>query len=530
MPEYRAPGVYIEEIDPGPRPIEGVATTTAGFVGETERGTTRPTLVTGWLDFVRHFGGHVDVPGNTSPNVYLPYAVQGFFENGGKRLCVARVTGATPTQTAVGSFDGTAGATIIRAIGPGAWGNRLRIQVGPASGATGAHAAPAQRFRIRIVYYRDAVPDPLIDPTDPVQHPHLRRREPDVLEDFDQLIADSTHPNFAPRVINAASHLIQLDACPSRPHDVAFADGALRSTVGVDVPADLRAFIGAHVDPSQRTGLEALMAMPDIALMAVPDEIVDPGLSAALLERCESAKDRFAILNAHTDSSDIEAIAVHPDSSYGALYTPRLRVPAPHTSDGHRVVPPAGHIAGIYARTDTNRGVHKAPANELVRGILTQDLDDGRGPLTHVLGNREQDLLNPRGLNVIRDFRSTGRGVRVWGARTMASDPMLRYVNVRRLLIFLERSIDRGTQWVVFEPNTERTWTQVRNSIASFLNESWRGGALQGTQPDEGFFVRCDRTTMTQDDIDNGRLICLVGVAPVKPAEFVIFRIGQKTR
>jgi len=193
------------------------------------------------------------------------------------------------------------------------------------------------------------------------------------------------------------------------------------------------------------------------------------------------------------------------------------------------LVPPAGHVAGIYARTDIERGVHKAPANEEVRGIITQDLNGSRGPLEFKLTKGDHDILNPRGIDVIRDFRTSRRGVRVWGARTMTSDPEWKYVNVRRLFIFVEESIDQGTQWVVFEPNDEYTWARVRRSITNFLITVWRSGALMGTTQDEAFFVKVDRTTMTQDDLDNGRLICYIGIAPVKPAEFVIFRISQKT-
>ncbi|TFH66123.1 MAG: phage tail sheath family protein, partial [Gemmatimonadales bacterium] len=183
----------------------------------------------------------------------------------------------------------------------------------------------------------------------------------------------------------------------------------------------------------------------------------------------------------------------------------------------------------IYARVDTNRGVHKAPANEVVRGIVTQGLQAGEEPLSHALDKHQQDILNPRGINVIRDFRPEGRGIRVWGARTMSSDPEWKYVLVRRLFIYLEQSIYRGTQWVVFEPNQEATWTAVRTAISNFLVTVWRTGALSGATSEEAFFVKCDRTTMTQGDIDSGRLISMIGVAPTRPAEFVIFRIGQKT-
>jgi len=183
-----------------------------------------------------------------------------------------------------------------------------------------------------------------------------------------------------------------------------------------------------------------------------------------------------------------------------------------------KLIPPGGYMAGIYARSDVERGVHKAPANETVRGVVDLQLPIGKG---------EQDVLNPRGVNCIRAF--PGRGIRVWGARTLSSDPSWKYINVRRLFLYLEESIDEGTQWVVFEPNSEILWARVIQTISNFLKGAWKSGALMGLTPEEAFFVKCDRTTMTQDDINNGRLIVLIGVAPVKPAEFVIFRIAQWT-
>jgi hypothetical protein len=200
----------------------------------------------------------------------------------------------------------------------------------------------------------------------------------------------------------------------------------------------------------------------------------------------------------------------------------------PATSITH-LVPPVGHVAGVYARSDIDRGVHKAPANEVVRGIVNRDINATRRPLEFQFDKREQDILNPLGVNVIRDFRGDRRDIRVWGARTLSSDPQWRYINVRRLMLFIEESIDEGTQWVVFEPNDEPLWAKVRQSIRNFLLLVWRSGALQGLREEDAFFVRCDRSTMTQADIDAGRLICLIGVAPVKPAEFVIIRISQFT-
>ena len=182
------------------------------------------------------------------------------------------------------------------------------------------------------------------------------------------------------------------------------------------------------------------------------------------------------------------------------------------------VNPPSGHICGIYARTDTERGVHKAPANEVIR--LATGFETG-------VTKKQQEVLNPEGINCLRSFR--GRGHRVWGARTISSDPEWKYVNVRRYSAYLERSIDVGTRWAVFENNGESLWNNVKSTVESFLFNEWKAGRMMGATPDEAYFVRCDRTTMTQNDLDNGRMICLIGVAPLKPAEFVIFRIGQKT-
>ena len=274
-------------------------------------------------------------------------------------------------------------------------------------------------------------------------------------------------------------------------------------------------------DPGNRTGLKALEDIDRISIIACPGQT---GLVVqnALIEQCERLKDRFAILDPRTANvADIQLQRQQYDTKYAALYFPRVKTFDPITEDD-RAVPPSGHMAGIYARTDIERGVHKAPANEVVRNITGYEV---------TINKETQDVLNPSptNVNVFRDFRADGRGLRIWGARVITSDTAWKYVNVRRLFIFLEESIDEGTQWVVFEPNDERLWARVSQSISAFLTRVWRDGALLGSTPEEAFFVKCDRTTMTQDDLDNGRLIVLVGVAPVKPAEFVIIRISQFT-
>ena len=281
-------------------------------------------------------------------------------------------------------------------------------------------------------------------------------------------------------------------------------------------------------EPDERTGLAALKNIEEISLIAAPGR-TSTAMQNALINQCELMRYRFAVLDSPVPPADtlvdMQRHRQRYDTKYASLYYPWLTIPDPYprTLDEPPQdfwVPPSGHMLGVYARTDVERGVHKAPANEVVRGI--------RG-LRRSLNKSEHDMLNPVNINVIRDFRPNNRGIRAWGGRVITSDSDWKYVNVRRLLIFIEASIDKGTQWVVFEPNAEPLWARVRRTISNFLTVVWRNGALEGTTPEEAFFVKCDRTTMTQTDIDNGRLICEIGVAPVKPAEFVIFRIGLWT-
>lgn len=289
-------------------------------------------------------------------------------------------------------------------------------------------------------------------------------------------------------------------------------------------------YIGTDaVDPEDRTGLQTLKNIEDISIVAVPGR-TGAEVQGALISHCESMRYRFAVLDAvrapNDSIADVRAQRQQFDTKYAALYHPWLLTPAPSQaasggSSGYPV-PPSGHIIGIYARTDVERGVHKAPANAVVRGAIG---------LQRSLSNGEHDVLNPSpvNINVIRDFRSNNRGIRVWGGRVITSDSDWKYVNVRRLMIFIEHSMDRSLQWVVFEPNAEPLWARVRRTISDFLTTIWRNGGLEGATVEEAFFVKCDRSTMTQTDIDNGRLVCVVGVAPTKPAEFVVIQVGLWT-
>ncbi|MBB3219840.1 phage tail sheath C-terminal domain-containing protein [Pseudoduganella umbonata] len=284
-----------------------------------------------------------------------------------------------------------------------------------------------------------------------------------------------------------------------------------------------------HIEPELRTGLQSLRNEEGISIVAIPGRTGN-ALQQNLIAHCELMQYRFAVLDGplppNDTLADVQALRQRYDTKYAALYHPWLVVPEPFPAHLDKVadypIPPSGHIVGVFARTDIERGVHKAPANEVVRGITG---------LQRRLNKGEQDILNPypQNINVIRDFRNESRGIRVYGGRVITSDPDWKYVNVRRLMIFIESSVNRGLQWVVFEPNDDRLWARVRRSISNFLTDVWRSGGLEGTKVEEAYFVRCDRTTMTQTDIDNGRLICMVGIAPVKPAEFVIIRIGLWT-
>lgn len=278
-------------------------------------------------------------------------------------------------------------------------------------------------------------------------------------------------------------------------------------------------FEGNDINPAAKTGLLALGDVDEISLLCCPDEYYwGPGNTAIaemLTEQSETLMDRFAILEASAATVQPQNNNPSVNSEYAAYYYPWLTIINADTGV-QMLVPPCGHIAGIYARSDTNYGVQKDPANEVVNGIAQLQLQTN---------NQQQAILNPKGVNCLRYFN--GAGNLVWGGRTTSTDPDWQYINVRRIFIFVETSIKLGTQWVVFDINSDPTWRRVVRSVSDFLTSLWREGMLQGDTPDEAFFVKCDMTTMTQADIDNGRLICVIGIAPVRPAEFVIFQIGQ---
>jgi phage tail sheath protein FI len=553
MPEYSSPGVYVEESDEGSKSVEGVSTSTAGFLGPTERGPVEPRLVTSYAAFERRYG--------TSPDgSNLDAAVAGFFDNGGGRCYVGRVTAAeTPATATLTDDDGDPVATVT-AAGPGEWAESVAVVVEDCPRTD----EDSTTFQLRVRYWDCAV-ETVADPggSDPRPTPAVEEVHEDLTPDRESsqfygkqlgssVLVDVDHEGDG----RPAGGLTWLDR--DRPTGVADG-GAVPADLGdrdrealqslaegtqvepdqsaADIRADLRAVREESTDdgsrgggadltladyrgedaPGHRTGLAGLQQHDDISLVCVPDENDVTGLTDAVVTHCERMGDRFAVLQAPQCPGPVSDIEPPVDSSYAGYYYPWLSVADPDTGTD-RLVPPGGHVAGIIARSDAEHGVHKAPANETVRGALG---------LQHDLTKGEQDLLNPRGVNCIRSFQ--GRGIRLWGARTTSSDPSWKYINVRRLFLYVEQSIDEGTQWAVFEPNDRDLWARVRQSVENFLTTVWRDGGLMGSTAEEAFYVECGEQTMTQDDVDNGRLIVEIGIAPVKPAEFVVFRISQWT-
>jgi phage tail sheath protein FI len=368
----------------------------------------------------------------------------------------------------------------------------------------------------------------------------------EVEEKFDKLSIDESSDRYFARegVINKLSTLIEViderdsqgappESIDDLPEQIIPPRTLLEGSDGSKPEAGN--YIGT-IENETRKGLVALETVDEVNILAIPDLMYTFGggngnesrddveqVQLAMIRHCENLKDRFAILDpikGHTVQNVLEWRMDNLDSKYAALYYPWIKVSDPIGAENStsRFVPPSAHIAGIYARSDTERGVHKAPANEVVSGVIE---------LEKTVTTGEQDILNPKGINCIRAF--PGRGIRVWGARTISSDSLWKYINVRRLFIYIEESIEESTQWVVFEPNDEKLWGRVKATITEFLTRVWKDGALMGTKAEEAFFVKCDRTTMTQSDIDNGKLIVVIGISPVKPAEFVIFRIAQWT-
>jgi hypothetical protein len=550
MPEYLAPGVFIGEVEPRPRTIEGVATDTATFIGLTRRGSsaTGPALLTSWNDFVQRFGAPADL-GIIPATNFLAHAAKAYFAEGGRRLRVIRVrpAGATAASSAE-LIPGKAGRW--RAVFAGAAGNgqvTLRLQARPLprnqlagcpDGSLVRLNRPQPEYAVKRAnqWWNPAKPAQARRPgsgTVPLDLLSLTVTVTDAdgqTETYADLGFDPLHPRYVGTVFSGVSHPAAVESAPwlilelaSAVTPVDWVRLAQPPTGAPDVSFPLQG--GQDAVPSA-ADWEAALTWPETELglttVAAPGHSEFPTAEAiadALVRQAEAGRGRrFALLEAPC-GSDLPAVRqfrARFDSAFAALYFPWVVVPDPATGR-ELILPPSGFVAGIFARTDSERGVHRAPANEVVRSALRFER-----PVT----TDEQSILNPAGINCLRAL--PGRGLRVWGARTLSSDPEWPYVNVRRYLSYVATSLDEGLRWTVFEPNGERLWADVRAAAEDFLFREWQRGSLLGGQPAEASFVRCDRSTLSQADLDAGRCVVLVGVAVLKPAEFLIFRLGLK--
>ncbi len=567
MAEYFSPGVYVEEFDSGTQSLSGVSTSTAGFIGLAQRGPIEgsPVLIKSLANFRRTFGSYLSATTFGSYR-FLAYAVEQFFLNGGSTCYVMRVA----PSDAVAASNSNSSALSVIAKNPGGWGNDVRVLITPASkaktqileviasgtyrvksnagfvaGDTVTFVAGGKTQVLKVISAKD---NTIVlsgelegDPVDAGLLPakvlstsefNIQVSYGDDSETFEKCSLNVEAANYVEKV-TGTSNLVSIavgtiaDATGTAFEAVTnaeelatdltfFLQGGSDGTIEALGQDD---FIGKDLGPGNRGGINAFIENDEVSIMAIPG-VTEPAVLFALIAHCESRGDRFAILDIpreKTKVADVLAYRNYFDTSYAAMYNPWVQVSDP-LEKRNVYIPPSGTVAGIYARVDDARGVQKAPANETLRGVTGLDVQ---------YSVTEQDLLNPQGVNLIRSF--TGQGIRVWGARTCSSNQLWKYVNVRRLFIFIETAILRGTNWVVFEPNDDPLWARVRRTVDTFLTRVWRDGALAGASASEAFYVNIGRDTMTQDDIDNGRLICVIGIAPVKPAEFVVFRITQKT-
>jgi uncharacterized protein len=515
VPTYTAPGVYVEEIPSSQKVLASAPTAVAAFVGFTATAPTddpndpqglAPRLVTSWTQFESLYGGFVE-------GALLPLSVYGYFLNGGATAYIVRVPNAEPSgepaRLELPATDRSLGLPLsVESVEPDA-----DITVLVETADAGDEDGPAP-FSITIVEGGEAV------------------------ETYDDLTLGGKRD--AATVINKTSTRVKVEIKLAEETDLSSQLELLKpgaySLAKADpkpVPVSGRKFAGSE---SSRSGINGLAIAEDVTIVVVPDLLtaatkadgsVDLGLwkavQTSLIAHCELHANRVAILDAPPGMSpqqvkEWRSLEAQYDSAFAALYYPWIKVENPTGTNGNSeiLVPPSGHVAGVWARTDESRGVWKAPANDTIRGVLDVE---------RAITQNEQGVLNPIGINAIRPFGT--RGIRVWGARTLASDTDWQYINVRRLFNMIESTILEGTQWAVFEPNDVALWEGVKRTLNAYLRGLWQAGALFGASPDQAFFVKCDATTNPPESIDAGKLVVEVGIAPVKPAEFVIFRISQ---
>lgn len=562
MAEYFSPGVYVEEYDNSPRSVEGVGTSTAGFVGLAEKGPTKgaPLLVTNFKNFQKLFGGFLSEYTHGEYR-YLANSVEQFFVNGGTRCYVARVA----PEDAV-SASKKMGILTVTAANEGKWGNRIQVSLSTvikrkmqllekvsdtvfkAKAVDGFREGDIVEFngefnRIAMIYDEQVTFEGKFkgDPVDVDVIPKkvvklvtfdIQVRFNDEIENYFDVTINPSSPAFIESKL-ANSNIVKVEVQTTKatgkdivnPVEAILGKGVTEGTFTLEGGSDGSiakvnggTFIGKDDGPSGRTGIQAFLENTNVNIMAVPGVTI-PEVVVALVAHCENTKSRFAVIDMPKDQYKTDDLINYRgmiDSTYAAMYHPWIQV-FDRSSNKPDYIPPSGAVMGVYSRTDIARGVHKAPANEVVfcTGLK----------VNYTKG--EQDILNPEGINLIRAI--PGEGIRVWGARTASSNSSFKYVNIRRLFIYVMESIKASTNWVVFEPNDTTLWSRVALTITSFLDGMWRTGMLAGSSPSEAFFVEIGSSTMSADDIRNGRLICNIGIAPSRPAEFVIFRLTQRT-
>ncbi|MDX2099285.1 MAG: phage tail sheath C-terminal domain-containing protein, partial [Leptolyngbyaceae cyanobacterium bins.59] len=560
--DYFAPGVYVEEVDRGSRPIEGISMSVAGFVGFTEdvRGDAelfKPVLVTNWGQYLECFA-RPGSDGFTDYNAYLPFAVQGWFQNGGGRCWVVSIGTKLPGSPAPAP-EQTATLLLTSAKKTSL---SLNLRLPEASGDAPA-LPPADRI---IVTIEESEPKPLPN-DDPDAEPPFNTGEffkvvvrsgDQVLETFPNLTmnpqTDTAVADYVVTALQDSEYLIVTDLSGERGHPLTRrpANGRYEVAPPPYIAPVERLARDLQGVKDERKGIEGLFEIDEVSMIACPDlmrayqtGLLDLDQVHALMEvmvsKCENSFPgpayRMVVLDPPPVKLRRGETPVAPEeqkpqdvaqwlsyfnrrSMFGSLYYPWIKVANPRNNNRPIMIPPSGHMMGIWCRTDESRGVYKAPANETPRGLLG---------LAYETNMREQELLNPLGINCIRNFANYNRGYKVWGARTLVEPDNIqwRYISVRRLMSYIEKSIELGTQWVVFEPNDEDLWARVTRTIEGFLTRLWRDGALFGASPSEAFYVKCDGELNTHETMMLGRLYVEVGVSPVRPAEFVIFRISQ---
>lgn len=560
MAEYLSPGVYVEEYDNSPRAMEGVGTSIAGFVGMAEKGRTvgAPVLITNFSNFTKVYGDFLS-EFTYGEYRYLANSVEQFFANGGTTCYVSRVVapGAKKAEKKMGNLT-------VTAVNEGKWGNRIQftmqtvmkkkmqIMSQDAENVNAYTAKSVEGFRegdivcvngeynkILSIFDKKVtfvnaftanVVDAALVPSVVIYlvETNITVRYNDDVEEYAGISFNITSPDFINFKMES-SELVKVEYTVGddikNPVCEILGDekdaGMFTLEAGDDgniAKVNAGTFIGVDKGPGKRTGIQSFIENNVVSMMAVPGVTI-PEVMVSLVSLCETSGNKFAVLDMPKNATGVDDLVTYRsmiDSTYAAMYHPWIQV-FDRSSQKADFVPPSGAVLGVYSRTDINRGVHKAPANETVMctGLKVNYTKE------------EQNLLNPEGINLIRSL--PGQGIKIWGARTASSNSSFRYVNVRRLFIFVEESIKANTNWVVFEPNDNTLWTRVRMTIASFLDNLYRNGMLAGSSPEESYFVEIGPTTMTQDDIRSGRLICNIGIAPSKPAEFVIFRVTQHT-